>query len=164
VLRLGKQLADSYVACGDLGFDENFLEHEAHLAALIVALVAQDEKALHERLAYVQSLNDKRLRDDTAQWLGDPARFLELDWYAKVLTIWKEELNYKPKYFWIAWRAALNKAPQQALMVAKMAAEEFSGDPSFTEEYEFMRKLLEQPEAANRPDTPVPVPASEPRD
>jgi hypothetical protein len=162
VLRLGKQLADSYAACNELGFDENFLEHEAHLAALVVALVTQDEKTLRERLAHVKNLNDKRLRDDTAQWLGDPARFLEPDWYAKVLNIWKEELNYKPKYFWIAWRAALNKGPQQALMVAKMAAEEFSGDPSFTEEYEFMRKLLEQPEAAEHPDTPVPVPAAEP--
>lgn len=162
VLRLGKGLAEAYAACTDLGYDENFLDHQSHLAAVIVALFTQDEKALHERLAYVKSLNDKRLRDDTAQWLGDPARFLDTGWYAKVLNIWKEELNYKPKYFWIAWRAALNKAPKHALLVAKMAAEEFSGDPAFTEEYEFMRRLMEQPEAKDRPDTPAPAPQPQP--
>ncbi len=103
--------------------------------------------------------NDKRLRDDTAQWLGDCVRALGVEWYAKVLACWKDELDYKPKYFWIAWRAALNGAPKHALMVAKLAAERFADDKDFAEEYAFMRTLLDKPEAKDRPETPAEVPA-----
>ena len=64
---------------------------------------------------------------------------------ARVLLAWQEVVDYKPKYFWIAWRAALNHAPQQALMAAKLAAERFPEDPAFSEEYGFMCTLLEHP-------------------
>ena len=106
---------------------------------------------MRERLAFVKQKDDKRLRDDTAQWLGDAARFLPLDWYANVLGIWKEELDYKPKYFWIAWRAALTGAPRHALMVAELAAKQFKDDPSFTEEYAFMKQVLEKAAAEAKP-------------
>jgi len=152
-LRFGRQLAQSAAACQRLGLESNFLTHQTHLAALITALVAQDEPALRERLRYVKEKDDKRLRDDTAQWLGDCARFLPLDWYQTVIKAWKDELNYKPKYFWIAWRAALSGGAQHALLVAKAAAQEFIDDPSFTEEYQFMKKLLE-PGKAEKPAAP----------
>jgi hypothetical protein len=163
VARLGKQVADSYAACTKLGLEHPSFNHEAHLCAVITALIGQDANALRERLRFVKAKDDKRLRDDTAQWLGDPARFVPLDWYQQVLQIWKEELNYKPKYYWIAWRAALNGAPKHALMVAKLAAQEFKDDSSFTEEYEFMQKVFEsQPAVPTKDHRDVPK-APEPK-
>ena len=43
------------------------------------ASVSAYEKALRERLRFVKEKDDKRLRDDTAQWLGDAARFWPCD-------------------------------------------------------------------------------------
>ena len=154
-IALGHQVAAAFARAKELGFAAPFLDQEEHLGGLITALLAQDEKALRERLRFVKEKDDKRLRDDTAQWLGDTARFLPMDWYQTVLTCWVEEVDYKPKYFWIAWRAALNKAPAHALLVAKFAAERFSDDPAFAEEYAFMRKVLEQPAAKQRTDAPL---------
>ncbi len=143
VAALGKHLEEAMDACKKLDIEHPQIESEYHLGRLITALVAQDPKIVRERLHFVVEKNDKRLRDDTAQWLGDTARFLPMDWYKQVIAIWKEEVNYKPKYFWIAWRAALNGGPKQALYVAEVAATEFKDDPAFTEEYEFMKKVLE---------------------
>jgi hypothetical protein len=84
-------------------------------------------RALRAILHRVAEKNDKSLRDDAAQWLGDCARFLDLDWYGHVLAAWRDEVDYKPKYFWIAWRAALNKAPQQALMAAQAGGRALQG-------------------------------------
>jgi hypothetical protein len=141
-LLYGKRAAEAYAAQEKLGIEDPFLDTQAHLAAVITALVGEDEKVLRERLRFVKEKDDKRLRDDTAEVLGDCARFLSQEWYAKVLQCWVEECDYKPKYFWIAWRAALNKAPAHALMVGKLAAERFKDDPAFAEEYQFMVQLL----------------------
>jgi hypothetical protein len=143
VARLGGRLAEATAACAKLGLVDPHFESEAHVGAVIVALVGKDAPALHRLLRQVAEKNDKPLRDDTAQWLGDPARFIDLEWYQQVIGIWKQELNYKPKYYWIAWRAALNHAPRHALLVAKVAAAEFKDDPAFTEEYEFMKQVLQ---------------------
>ncbi len=145
VARLAKQVKDSYDAGKALGLDHQLFDRNLHLVQTIAALIGQDAKLLRERLQWVKEKDDKRLRDDTAQWLGDPARFVPLDWYQQVVQIWKEELNYKPKYYWIAWRAALNGAPQHALKAAEAAKNEFKDDLSFTEEYDFMKLLFEQP-------------------
>jgi hypothetical protein len=150
-LRLGKLVADALEGSAKLGIQHPTFNHLAHLASVITALVGHDDKSLRALLHFVKIKDDKRLRDDTALWLGDPARFLEPAWYQQVLQIWKEELNYKPKYYLIAWRAALGSAPQQALMVAKLAAQQFKDDPSFTEEYDFMRGLYGEAPAAGEP-------------
>jgi hypothetical protein len=142
VARLAERLAEARAATVALGLSTPQFEVLADLGAEIAALVAKDDKGLREVLKRVAEKNDKTLRDDAAQWLGDTARFLDLDWYAHVLDAWRDEVDYKPKYFWIAWRAALNKAPTQALMAAKMAAERFKDDSAFTEEYGFMKALL----------------------
>lgn len=142
VALLGKRSAAAFAACRKLGIDSNRFESQAHLTALITALVHRDAEVVRERLRWVKSKNDKRLRDDTAQWLGDTARFLDKDWFGEVLALWRDEVDYKPKYFWIAWRAALNGAPEHALMAAKLAAERFKDDPSFAEEYAFMKQLF----------------------
>jgi hypothetical protein len=154
----GARLAEAYARAEELGLAAPFLDYQAHIGGVITALIAEDEPALRARLRHVKEKDDKRLRDDTAQWLGDCARFLPMEWYGKVLAAWVEELDYKPKYFWIAWRAALNKAPEHALAVAKLAAERFADDPAFAEEYAFMRTVLEQPAAKDRTDAPAPQP------
>ena len=145
VAKLAKQVKESFDASKALGLDHQLFERDLHLVQVISALVGQDANLLRERLKWVKEKDDKRLRDDTAQWLGDPARFVPLDWYQQVIQIWKDELNYKPKYYWIAWRAALNGAPQHALKVAEAAKNEFKDDLSFTEEYDFMKALFDQP-------------------
>jgi hypothetical protein len=154
VAKLAKQVKDSYDASKALGLENQLFERDLHLIQVLSALVSQDGKLLRERLKWVKEKDDKRLRDDTAQWLGDAARFTSLEWYQQVIQIWKDELNYKPKYYWIAWRAALNDAPQHALKVAEFAKNEFKDDPSFTEEYLYMKGLFGQPAK--------PVPAAEP--
>jgi hypothetical protein len=120
-------------------------DEDLHQARLLDALVRQDEELLRSRLRWVKDKDDKRIRDDTAQWIGDAARFMPIDWFTKVMTVWREELDYKPKWFWIAWRAKLGGANQHALVAAKMAADRYPEDPSFAEEYDFMRRLLEPP-------------------
>jgi len=148
VTLLAKQVKTSYDASKALGLEHNLFERNLHLVQVINAMISQDANLLRERLKWVKEKDDKRLRDDTAQWLGDVARFVPLDWYQQVIQIWKDELNYKPKYFWIAWRAALNGAPQHALKVAEFAKNEFKDDLSFAEEYDFMKALFAQPKAA----------------
>ena len=138
-----RQLRDAYAAVRALGQEDVQLDHQHHLGLLVAALVGRDAAGVRERLKFVAEKNDKRLRDDTAQWLGDVARFLPMDWYAQVIGIWQEELDYKPKWYWIAWRAALQGGPQQALLVASKAAARYADDPAFVEEYQFMRRLLE---------------------
>ncbi len=142
VAHLATRLAEARAATAALGLTTPQVEILADLGAEIAALVAKDDKTLRTVLKRVAEKNDKTLRDDAAQWLGDSARFLDLEWYGHVLDAWRDEVDYKPKYFWIAWRAALNKAPTQALMAAKLAAERFKDDAAFTEEYGFMKALL----------------------
>lgn len=115
-----------------------------HLVGVIQALLARDERALRERLREVRRRQDKDWYDQTAQWLGDAARRLDPAWYAQVLAAWHEEVGYEPKYFWIAWRAALNRAPRHALMAAELAVRSFPGNPAFAEELAFMRQVLGQ--------------------
>ena len=147
VAKIMKNIRIAYDACVKMGLDHPLFDRNLHLSLVISAMIAQDDKLLRERLKWVKEKDDKRLRDDTAQWLGDAARFVPLEAYKNVLKAWKEELNYKPKWFWIAWRAALNGAPQHALVVAEMAKNEFKDDLSFTEEYDYMKKLFDAPVA-----------------
>lgn len=142
VVSLGKHCAEALAACRKLDIENNRFDEQAHHAALIVALITHDVSTVRDRLRWVKNKNDKRIRDDTAQWLGDTARYLDIVWFEEVLGLWRDEVDYKPKYFWIAWRAALNHAPAHALKAAQFAALRFKDDPSFAEEYEFMKQLF----------------------
>lgn len=142
VARITAYLAEAERATVALGLTNPRYLSQAILGQELQALTAHDLPGLRAVLHRVAENNDKALRDDAAQWLGDAARFCDLAWYRQVLDAWRTEVDYKPKYYWIAWRAALNKAPQQALMVAKLAAERFKDDPAFVEEYGFMRATL----------------------
>ena len=162
IAHLAQRLVEARTATVALGLSNPQFEIQAELGAEVAALIAHDEKGLRAILHRVAEKDDKSLRDDAAQWLGDCARFLDVDWYGHVLAAWRDEVDYKPKYFWIAWRAALNKAPQQALMAAQLAAERFKDDSAFTEEYGFMRALL-APGGGTPSAAAVGVPALVPR-
>jgi tetratricopeptide (TPR) repeat protein len=163
VAKFAKNIRVAYDACVKMGLDSPLFDRNLHLSLVIAAMVSQDDALLRERLKWVVEKDDKRLRDDTAQWLGDAARFVPLDAYKNVIKAWKDGPNYKPKWFWIAWRAALNGAPQHALMVAEMAKNEFKDDLSFAEEYEYMKTLFDAPVAAPSvvPVAPDKTPAQE---
>jgi hypothetical protein len=157
VVRLGERLAEAHAAAAAMGLTNPRYEQQAVLGAEIVALVTHNDQNLRTTLHHVADLNDKNLRDDCAQWIGDTARFIDVAYFPAVLKAWQDELDYKPKYFWIAWRAALNNAPSQALMTAKLAASRFHDDPAFTEEYGFMQQVLKpKAEAADAPANAAP--------
>jgi len=139
---LGEELEAAISKSAELDLTSSFTDHAAHINRLIVALIGEDEQTLRELLRHVRSKNDKRLRDDTAAWMGNTAKHLDLDWWDRVLQAWVDELDYKPKYYWIAWRAALSDAPEHALATGKLAATRFSDDQAFVNEYRFMKELL----------------------
>lgn len=141
--RLHSRLHAAAQASQELGTFDPQTEHMVHMSDVIAAMVLSDEPALRRLLARVKALNDRRRRDDTAEWMGNVARFVPLDWFSRAIEIWKEEVDYKPKYLWIAWRAAVGKAPKHALAAARAAAERFPDDSTFAEEYDFMKKLFE---------------------
>lgn len=128
-----------------LGLHSPNAENQLVLASLITALAQQDVQRLRDVLAEVKTRDDRSLREQCAAWLGLSARLLPLDWYGRVISVWTEVLDYKPKYFLIAWQAAMNEAPQHALLVAERAVARFPDDTTFAEELDFMRELFAAP-------------------
>ena len=107
---------------------------------MLRALVARRPDELRALLRDVRADNDRRERLELASWIAAAARSLPLDWYERVLEMFRDELNYKPMYFWIAWNAALSGAEPQALLTAQLAAREFPDDADFAAEYAHMRR------------------------
>ena len=142
ILAIGKRLDPALEATRRFGMAGTYTFHSYHLGRLIVALVAEDEATIRELMQHVQAQDDKRLRDDTAEWIGNCARFLPMPWFKRVLELWREEVDYKAKYLWIAWRAAINKAPEHALVTARFTAERFPDNEAFAAEERFMRQLF----------------------
>ncbi|MFI5314673.1 MAG: hypothetical protein ACHQ6T_03150, partial [Myxococcota bacterium] len=141
-----------------LGLDHRDFEHELRELRLVTALVAGDEAKLRVELRDIKLENDRRVRMNAASWIAGVARFQTVPQFARLVEIWREEVDYKPMWFWIAWSAALNGATDHALLVARTAAREFGDDRAFVEEYQFMRRRFAAPPAAGRP-----TPASETR-
>ncbi len=146
-ISLADQALAASAAISTTPMDSPQLILQTHLVALVRAMIAKDERALRQNLREVKARGDKDWYDETSRLIGDCARRLDLAWFGTVLQCWNSEVNYEPKYFWIAWRAALGKAPKQALMAAELAVKSFPGNPAFPEELAFMRQVL-QPEAA----------------
>lgn len=143
--------------CGARGLESPFLYDAIHAGELIAALLLEDAEALTHLLGEVAERNDKRLRDRTASTLGEWAKHCSMDWWQQVLDIWVQEVDYKPKYYLIAWQAKLNDAPEHALATAALAAERFADDAAFVHEYDFMRQLLTEAENGDT-DEPDAVP------
>ncbi len=148
VAALGAGLEAAMVASRDRDLVGAATYYHLHLGQLITALLTEDAPALRDLLAQAAAKGDKRLRDRTAQIIGDTAPFLDQEWFATVMDLWREELDYKPKYFWIAWRAAIAGAEANALLAARRAAERYPEDPAFTAEYQFMQELLGEEDEA----------------
>lgn len=128
--------------CRELDLDPSRLPAQQYAGSLITALIEQDAATLRELFARLKEKDDKRMRDNTATWIGTAARFLPYTWFEEVLALWVEEVDYKPKYFLIAWQAAIKGADRHALAAAELAAKRFADDPAFVAEYEYMRELL----------------------
>lgn len=141
-----------------LGLDHRSFEHELRELRLVTALVSGDEPKLRAELRDIKLENDRRVRMNAASWIAGVARFQSVPAFARVVEIWREEVDYKPMWFWIAWSAALNGATDHALLVARTAVREFRDDRAFAEEYQFMQRRFTAPPAAGRP-----RPASETR-
>lgn len=133
------------------GLDARGFEREAREVRLIAALATGDEPALRSELHEIKLENDRRVRMNAASWVANAARFQTVQQFARVLALWREEVDYKPMWFWIAWSAALSGATDQALMVAKSAAGEYPDDRAFVEEYKFMKRRFAAPPSADRP-------------
>jgi len=133
-----------------LGLDHQSFEHELREDRLVAALATDDEPRLRAALHQIKLENDRRVRMNAASWIATVARFQSVERFSRVVEIWREEVDYKPMWFWIAWSAALNGAPDQALMVARVAAHEFRDDRAFVEEYHFMQRRY-SPRAADTP-------------
>jgi hypothetical protein len=122
-----------------LDLDHAEFDDATRAARVLRALVARQPDALRAALRDVRSSNDRRERLELATWIAAAARSLPLDWYSRVLEIFRSELNYKPVYFWIAWNAALSGAEKQALLTARLATREFPADAGFAAEYAYMQ-------------------------
>jgi hypothetical protein len=158
VLRLAGQVAEAHAASLRLGLASADTALAARRALLAAALAAQDAAAVRACLHDVKQQDDRLLRDDTARFLGETARFLPLErWEAEVLRAWDEELHDKPQYFAIAWGAARGGAPKHALKAAELAAERFKNDPAFADECKELKELLATP-----PTVPKPSPSATP--
>lgn len=145
VKRLAKGLEEADKAAQNLKLVNPQVLHQTAIARLQVALLLDDGKMLHEQLKMVKKKNDKRLRDDATQAIGDCSIHLSEASFDKALKAWQEDIDYKPKYFWIAWRAALQGAAKAALKTAELAAKRFKDDSDFVDEYTFMKELFGRP-------------------
>ncbi|TVR13334.1 MAG: hypothetical protein EA401_06975 [Planctomycetota bacterium] len=139
---IAPQLTAAIAAAEDLGLSGPRTDYMAHYSQLIIALITEDEEALEGLLQHVRAQNDKRLTDNTAQYMGDVAYALNREWFTRSVEMWRDIVDHKPKYLWIAWRAALNHAPEKALIAARIAAERFPDSQAFVDEYAFMQELL----------------------
>jgi hypothetical protein len=134
-----------------LGLDHRGFEREAREVRLIRALALVDEPALRAELREIKLENDRRTRMNAASWVATASRFQTLAQFQRVVAIWREEVDYKPMWFWIAWTAALSGATDQALWVAQSAAGQYPDDRAFAEEYRFMQARFAVPPSAGRP-------------
>ncbi len=133
-----------------LGLDHRGFERESREVRLIAALALGDDRALRALLREIKLESDRRLRMNAASWVATAARFQTMAHFERVVAIWRDEVDYKPMWFWIAWSAALNGATDQALLVARSAASEYADDRAFVEEYRFMKQRFAAPPSAGR--------------
>jgi len=150
VAYLGQRAARARDEARSLGLDHRSFEHELRELRLVTALVAGDEPKLRAELHDIKLENDRRVRMNAASWIATVARFQTVPQFSRVVEIWREEVDYKPMWFWIAWSAALDGATDHALLVARTAANEFRDDRAFVEEYQFMQRRFSGPPVAGK--------------
>ena len=109
---------------------------------LLFGLLLEDESAVRQVFVEVKASGDKRLIDNTSMQLGQMSRWCSLDWYKTAVGIWGEEVDYHPKWFWIAWMAIMAEQSQHGILVAEMACAAYPDDQNFAAELGFMRELF----------------------
>ncbi len=160
VAELAKRAERARNEAASLGLDHRSFEHELREIRLVTALASGDDPKLRLEFRDIKQEIDRRVRMNAASWIAGVARFQSVTRFSRVVEIWREEVDYKPMWFWIAWNAALNGATDQALLVARTAAREFGDDRAFVEEYQFMQRRFSAPPAAGRPRPAADTPAS----
>ncbi len=140
-----RRLEDAYATCTRLGLQDRGIELDHHLGRLILGLLTQDHDLVRERLHEVGMRHDQSFTDASADLLGSIARLTPLKWYKEVILMWRDEGAGKATFFRIAWKAAAAGQSEAALAVAEIAAATFKDDPSFDEEYAFMKRLYPPP-------------------
>ena len=151
VVDLARRAAQARDEADSLGLDHRSFEQELREIRLVTALVSGDEPKLRAELRDIKQENDRRIRMNAASWIATVARFQTVPRFARIVEIWREEVDYKPMWFWIAWNAALAGATDHALLVARTAAREFRDDRAFVEEYQFMQRRFTGPQAGGTP-------------
>lgn len=129
-------------ACTAFGLGGQQTDQYEHYAILTAALANPDDLTLRKQLRYIRIQNDKRLRDASASIIGRLSPLCNDVQWITVLKAWADEVDYKPKWFSIAWQAAIVGAPKHALATARMAASRYPSDAVFAEESAFMHRLL----------------------
>ncbi len=142
VVKCDKALTASLEFVKKHKLDSRGLQIAVIQAQVAVAMLEKDNKRLKALLKSVKERDDKWLRDGVAALMGNMSRHIKLTDYKKAIEVWIQEVNYKPKYYWIAWRAALSGSPKHALYIAQRAAEIFHDDKSFVEEYNYMKEIF----------------------
>ena len=132
---------DAVAQCEKLKLIPGETAHLRTTAALAVGLHTQDAALITATFKDVVARNDKRLRDAVANQIGNAAKKLPAEWFSKVLDLWKADIDYKPLWFAIAWRARLTGAPDKALTTAERAVKAHPDEKAFAEELAFMRSL-----------------------
>jgi hypothetical protein len=142
VARLAQHVERAQREARALGLVHVSDDKDLRRARLVAAIVAGDRAELGRLLAEVRRMGDRAARLEASTWLARAARFLSAGEFAAVFRVWREELDYKPVYFWIAWSAALLDAPDAAVLVARTAAEQHPDDPSFAAEARYLQERL----------------------
>ncbi len=148
VVQLTRRSGQAREEARSLGLDHRSFDREARELRLIEALATGDDVALRRELRDIKLENDRRVRMNAASWIAAASRFQSDDRFERVVSIWREEVDYKPMWFWIAWSAALTGATDHALFVAKSAANAYPDDRAFAEEYAFMKRRFGGPPSA----------------
>jgi hypothetical protein len=110
---------------------------------LMFGLLLEDAAVLRAVFQEVQASGDKRLIDATSAQLGQMARWCSLAWFTEATELWGQEVDYHPKWFWIAWMAVMAEQPQHGIIAAQAACRYHPEDSAFAAELAFMKDLFD---------------------
>lgn len=125
-----------------LGLDHPQAEAWILTAETLHAMSTEDAGALTRLLRQVAEADDKILRESLVSLMGLAARHTTPEWWGQVLDLFQRHLNHRQSWFNIAWTAALNEAPEHAVIAAERGVAAFPENTAFTEERDFLSLLL----------------------
>ena len=117
-------------------------DRRIEMVNVVLAVCGNDRAALTQLLQTVASVKDRHRRDTIATILGKSAALVDEATYHMVLEVWRETIDYAPKYFALAWQAYRSQAPQQALLAAEFITARYPDDLTFAAEADFIRAII----------------------